>query len=241
MTDREINRILDRAASVPDRVEPAVLDRIAKSIQSSLVPVQPLPGTGVLALRVLLVCAAIACVGAARLGFSGFRALGLLERVTIFPALVALMCLAARELVSYWIPASRHYLTPAVLVALASATLLALFGSMFHDYHVEHFLSAGVVCLSLGVAHAIPAACVAAGFLRRGLLSEVLSGTAMAGAFGGLGGVALLELHCANLEAPHILLWHVAVVPVSALLGALVGWIINARQTARRRHMGAGA
>ena len=53
----------------------------------------------------------------------------------------------------------------------------------------------------------------------------------MAGAFGGLSGVAVLELHCANLEAPHILLWHVGVVPASALAGAFVGWVINARRS----------
>ena len=229
MTDREINRIFDRAAAVADRVDRATLDRVAKSIHSSLVPVQPLPATGMLALQLFIVCAAVAFVGAARLGFYGFRALGLLERVTILPALVALLYFAAREYVSYWIPASRHYVTPRGLVALVTGILLGLFGLMFHDYHVEHFLSAGVVCLSVGVAHAIPAAGLAAVFLRRGLLTEAVSGAALAGAVGGLSGVTVLELHCANLEAPHILLWHVAVVPVSALLGALVGWGINAR------------
>jgi len=37
-----------------------------------------------------------------------------------------------------------------------------------------------------------------------------------------------LELHCPNLEAAHVLVWHVAVVPVSAVVGALVGWAVRA-------------
>jgi len=230
VTDRDIERILERAASVADRVPRPILDRITRSIHSSLVPVQPLPATWTLTLVLLAVCSAVAFVGAARLGFLGFQALGLLERVTILPVLVALMYVTAREFVSYWIPASRHYLAPVALVVLVSATLLFVFAALFHDYHAERFLSAGVVCLSVGVAHAIPAACLAAWFLRRGLLVEVVSGAAMAGAFGGLSGVAVLELHCANLEAPHILLWHVGVVPASALAGALAGWAIIVRR-----------
>jgi hypothetical protein len=33
----------------------------------------------------------------------------------------------------------------------------------------------------------------------------------------------MLELHCPNLQAAHILVWHTAVVPVSAALGTLLG------------------
>jgi hypothetical protein len=41
---------------------------------------------------------------------------------------------------------------------------------------------------------------------------------------GGLAGVGLLELHCPNFQTAHILVWHAAVVPVSAALGAWLGW-----------------
>jgi hypothetical protein len=34
----------------------------------------------------------------------------------------------------------------------------------------------------------------------------------------------MLELHCPNFQAAHILVWHTGVVPVSAALGALLGW-----------------
>lgn len=228
---RDIDRIFERAARAPHRVNQSVLDRITTSVHSSLAPVQPLPATRTLTLRLLLLCAAVALGGAARLGFFGFQALGLAEGVTILSVLVALACLAARECVSWWIPASRHYLGPGPLVALACVALLCTFGLFLRDYHAERFFSAGIVCLSVGVLHAIPAACLASWLLRRGFLVDVVSGGAIAGALGGIGGVAMLELHCPNLEAPHVLLWHAGVVPLSAMAGALVGWAIDARRS----------
>ena len=227
MTDREIDSRLEKAASVPHRPARSVLDSIERSIHASLVPVRPLPASWMLSVGLLLVCAAVAFVGATRLGFFGFQALGLEQRVTILPILVVLTCVAARECVSHWIPASRHYVAPGALVMLVSVTLLCVFALMFRDYHTERFFSAGVVCLSVGVLHAVPVACLAAWLLRRGLLVDRVSGGTIAGALGGLSGVTVLELHCPNLEAPHVLLWHVGVVPVSALAGALGGWIYS--------------
>jgi hypothetical protein len=53
------------------------------------------------------------------------------------------------------------------------------------------------------------------------------------GTLAGLAGVTLLELHCANFEALHILVWHTAVVPVSAAIGALVAWALHFRASHR--------
>lgn len=39
----------------------------------------------------------------------------------------------------------------------------------------------------------------------------------------GLTGIAMLELHCPILKAPHIMFWHVEVVWVSGIGGWLVG------------------
>jgi hypothetical protein len=37
----------------------------------------------------------------------------------------------------------------------------------------------------------------------------------------------MLELHCPNFQALHILIWHVAVVPMSAAAGALLGRMLG--------------
>jgi hypothetical protein len=204
-----------------------LLDKLAAEIQSSLRPVQPLPGRRALTAALVLICALVALGGAARAGFFGLHALGLAQRVTILVALSAVAWLTAREVVSYWIPGSRHYLGAGAMVTLVSVTLLALFALLFHDFHVEHFVSAGIVCLGVGVLHAIPTACVAAWLLRRGFVLEHIPAGAISGALGGIAGVTMLELHCPNLEAAHVLVWHGAVVPVSAALGALVGWAVR--------------
>lgn len=232
MKDREVDQALESAAQMAHGVPPApaVLDRIAASIQSSLQPVRPAPRIWVLTAGLLLLCAAVALAGAARSGFFGFQALSVGERVIILATLALLAGICARELVSHWIPGSRHYLDPGWLVALASAALLFVFALLFDDYHATRFISVGVICLSVGVLHAVPAALLAAWFLRRGLAVEPVSAGAIAGVFGGLSGVTMLELHCANLEAPHVLFWHVAVLPVSAALGALAGWAMRARR-----------
>ena len=230
MNDREIDQVLENAARLAQGVQPAVLERIATSVHASLHPVRPAPRIWVLIAGLLLLCATVAWAGAARSGFSGFEALGSAKRVIILSMLAMLAWVAARELVSHWTPGSRRYLAPGALVALVSTTLLFVFALLFDDYHTAGFLSGGVICLSVGVLHAIPAACLAAWLLRRGFAVGAVAAGAIAGTFGGLSGVTMLELHCPNLEAPHVLFWHVAVVPVSAALGALVGWAVSARR-----------
>ena len=230
MKDHEIDQAFESVARQARSVHPEVLGSIAASVRSSLHPVRPAPSATVLALGLFLVCAAVALAGAWHSGLFGFHALGLAQRVIILAMLALLAGICARELVSQWTPGSRHYLTPRWLVAMVSVTLLFTFTLLFDDYHATRFFSAGVICLAVGVLHAIPAACLAAWLLRRGLAVEPISAGAIAGTFGGLSGVTMLELHCPNLEAPHVLFWHVAVVPVSAALGAVAGWAITTRK-----------
>jgi len=47
----------------------------------------------------------------------------------------------------------------------------------------------------------------------------------------------MLELHCANFQAAHVLVWHIAVVPLSGAAGALVAWSLRFRagSSARER------
>lgn len=58
------------------------------------------------------------------------------------------------------------------------------------------------------------------------------AGTA-AGALAGLTGLAMLELHCQNLKAIHVIVWHVAVVVTSGALGWAIGRIVDASRTSR--------
>jgi len=229
--DREIDDILKQAAQAPHDVDPALLDRIVGSLQSSLGPVRPLPPGWVLAGGLVLICAAVALAGAARAGFYGFPKLSVLDRALIFPALGIFIWLAATACVGEMVPGSRRRMAPGSLLAAGSLALLAVFAVLFRDYRTDHFVSQGVVCLTAGLLHAIPAALASWLLFRRGFAVNAVAAGLVAGTLAGLAGVTMLELHCANLEVLHVMLWHTAVIPVSAAAGALVGkvWPMRTR------------
>jgi Negative regulator of sigma F len=233
--DREIDEILTQAARTPHAVDPALLDRVAGAIGSSLPPVRPLPPARALAGGLVLIGAAVALAGAARLGPAGVQKLSVLERALIFPALGILMCLAATEFVSEVIPGSRRRVAPGFLLWGGSLALLAVFAVLFRDYRTDRFVPQGVACLSAGLLYAIPAALASWLLLRRGFAVNPPAAGLVSGTLAGLAGVTMLELHCANFQALHVLLWHTAVMPVSAAAGVLVVWAIRSEQHLRRR------
>lgn len=229
MNDKEIDDVLRQAAQAPHEVDPALLDRVANSIGSSLGPVRPLPPAWVLAGGLALICAAVAVAGAARAGFFGIKALSAGERALIFPALGVLIWLGATVAVSEAIPGSRRRVAPGALLAAGSMALLLVFAVLFRDYRTDHFVRQGMVCLTAGVLHAIPAGIASWFLLRRGFAVTPVAAGLVVGTLAGLAGVTMLELHCANLETLHVMVWHTAVMPVSAAAGALVGWFTRFR------------
>jgi len=227
--EQEIDEILKRASKGSEVVDASILSRIAKSIEPAMRPVRPLPSTWMLAGGLALLCVGVAVGGAAKLGFHGIEKLSALERGAIFPALLIFVGLAAVSWVSEMIPGSRRAVSPAVLLAAGCAGMLAVFAGVFHDYHAEHFVAAGVVCLVAGLLHAIPTGLICWLVLRRGFAVDAVAAGLAAGTLAGLAGLGMLELHCANLEAPHVMVWHTAVVLVSGLVGAAIGWVVRSR------------
>jgi hypothetical protein len=227
--DREIDQALKKAARARHAVEPALLKRVADSIKSSLRPVRPLPSTWVLTVGLILICAAVALAGAARAGFYGIEKMSLSQRGLVFSMLGILAWVTGTEFVNEMIPGSRRRVSPLALLGIGSAVLVGMFALLFRDYRTDHFLSAGVVCLITGLLHAIPAALLSWFVLRRGFAVNSVSAGLVAGTLGGLAGVGMLELHCANFQATHVLVWHTAVVPVSGAAGALVAWALRFR------------
>lgn len=227
MRDAEIDEALDRAAREPHQVPGELLKRIGESIGPSLEPVRPLPPTWVLTGALLLIGVAVALAFAARAGIHGFEALNVPARVAIFGALAVLTCLAAELLVAEWTPGSPRLSTPAGLLAMTSVVLFGVFALLFHDYRVDHFVSAGIACLLTGLACAAPAALLGLWVLRRGWAVNPVTAGLVAGVLSGLAGATLLELHCTNFQALHVIVWHTLVVPVSAGVGAILGWFVQ--------------
>ena len=230
MNDSEIDNLLEaaRASREPGQgPDPETLNRIAASVQASLKPVRPLPSRWALAAGLLLIAAAVAVAGAARAGFSGIEQMAPWQRLLIFPVLGILAAIAASELVSAMTPGRARRISSGALLTIAIAALLAVFALSFRDYQTVHFVSAGVTCLVVGTLHAIPAALLSWLLLRRGFAVNPAAAGLAAGALAGLAGLCVLELHCNNFQAAHVLVWHTAVVLLCAVAGALVAWVLH--------------
>jgi hypothetical protein len=225
--DKEIDDIFEQASAAAPAPAPELLHRVAESIRPTLRPVRPLWPAWLLSTLLVLVGAAVSLVGAARVGFFGFEKMDLPERILVFLTLAALLWLFARALVAEMIPASRRALSAGMLLLFGCLGLAAMLALLFRDYTVEQFFPIGINCLLTGLRHAIPAALLSWLVVRRGFALNPISAGLIAGALGGLAGVGMLELHCPNFETAHLLVWHMAVVPVTGACGALVGWLFR--------------
>ncbi len=230
MNNNEIDNLLQAARTAhkadpgPD---PIALDHITQSIQASLKPVRPLAPTWLLASGLLLIAAAVTLIGAAPVGFFGMDQMAMWQRTLIFPALAILAIISAGELISAMIPGRLRRISSGALLVAGTALLLAIFALSFRDYHTTNFVSAGMACLIRGTLHAIPVGVLSALLLRRGFAIKPVSAGVAAGILSGLAGLAVLELNCVNFQAAHVLIWHLAVVLVSAMLGALSAWLLH--------------
>ena len=226
MKDNEIDGVL-KAAQTPHGPRPETMKRVTESIRDSLRPVRPLPPKWVLTCGLILICAAVALAGAARAGFLGIERMNPSQYVLIFSALGIFVVTAAKEFVNAMIPGSRHRISAGTLLGISTLVLIGAFAVSFRDYRTDHFISAGLICLFTGLLHAVPAAVLSWLLLRRGFAVDAVSAGLTAGTVAGLAGLGVLELHCPNFQAAHVLVWHVAVVPVSAAAGTLPVWMLR--------------
>jgi hypothetical protein len=232
MRDEDIDDILKQEAEAKQGVDPALLNRISMSIGSGLRPVRALSPAWILASGLFLICAVVAVGGAIVLGPHGVQKMSAVERGLIFSILSILVWLAATLCIAEAIPGSRRPMAPWLLVGTGCIGLGAVFGLLFHDYRTERFVSQGLACLRAGLILALPASLAAWWILKRGFAVNPVAAGLATGTLGGLAGVTMLELHCINFEAPHLMVWHIAVMPISGAIGALVA--LTARAYRRR-------
>jgi hypothetical protein len=229
MRDRELDDLLKQAAGSKPDVDPALLDRISRSVGSNLRPVRELPSPWILAAGLVVACGMVALAGAIFFGLNGVKKMSAVEIGLIFPALGVLTCLAAALCVAEAIPGSRRPAAPWLLAVSGCAGLAGVFAIVFHDYGTARFVSEGVKCLAAGLILAVPAALATWLILRRGFFVNAAAGGLATGTLSGLAGIVMLELHCANFEAPHVMVWHIAVLPISGVVGMWIARMINSR------------
>jgi len=233
MKDPEIDDLWRRAADGQPPVDPALVDRLVRRMGTAPEPVRPLAPQWMLTGGLVLVCVAMAAAGGLILGPHGVQKMDALEMAVIFPVLGALIWAAAALSAAEVVPGSRRPMAPWVLGVGGCLALAAVFGLLFHDYGTEQFVAQGIRCLVAGLVQAVPASAGTWWVLRRGFAVNSPAAGFVQGVLAGLAGVTMLEIHCPNFEVAHVIVWHIAVLPVSGGLGMLAAWM--SRERAWRR------
>jgi hypothetical protein len=204
---------------------PEQLERIKARILADLKPARPLPPASVLVFALVFILVVISAVGGAALGIAGWRALSLLQKITVFTALAAAAGVLAFSTARLVVPGSRFPLSPYLFVIAVFGVMAAICTTLFYPQEEATFVSTGLVCLRIGLECAISATVLFWLLLRRGaILNPMLMGTT-AGALASLSGLTVLEIFCPNLNEYHILVWHLGTVLVSAVGGLAIGII----------------
>ncbi|MCX6597343.1 MAG: NrsF family protein [Acidobacteria bacterium] len=236
---RQLVQLLESRQQLPSPSGGQV-EKLAQMLTSDLEPVKPLPGDvtqfGILAAIALAALAA----GGAVLGLRGWDALQGLQRAGVFVVLALMGVALAASLTRQMAPGSPSAMTPAVWAVGLGAALAVVVLWLFDQRAEAEFVRVGLVCLQTGLAVAACTGLLLAWALRRGaMLSHGFSGST-AGALAGLTGLAVLELQCPNLNAAHILAWHLPVVVFSSLAGLVTGLAAGLIPAGRHRRRGHG-
>jgi hypothetical protein len=234
VNQRDLDDAFRRAADAAPPVDPALISRISESIGASIEPVRPLPRARIQATAMAGIGAVVAVAAGAMLGMHGAHRMSAGTAVWVFVILALLLWMAARASASQMIPGSGGRTGSWLLLAAICACMGAVFAMEFHDPYAGGFVKNGIPCLVTGLITAVPVAAACWLVLRRGLAVNATAAGLAVGALAGLAGLAALELHCANFESAHLLVWHTGVPLVSGLSGALLAVASRRRRNNRR-------
>jgi hypothetical protein len=205
---------------MPDAApDAALVERIGAALAADARPVQPVAAAGDTVSGLLVVFLAMASLGATILGFYGVLRLPAWDIALVLSPLAGLALLAAAASANAMRPGSRRRFHPWVLMAAGIALMGTIFAFLLQDHTLGQFVPQGLTCLKAGLSWALPTAIFAWILLRRGYPVDRRAAGVAQGTFAGLAGLAVLELHCPNFRMWHVVVWHLAVVPVSALAG----------------------
>ena len=237
MTPDEVDKILGEPAGrpLPPEAASAAVRKARSAIIDDLRPVRPLPASWILTLLFAGAFATVAVASGSLLGAHGFHALDYLERAAIYPTLIVLALVAAMACSRQMRPAGGSRLGVVALL-LALACFPAVAAAIFVGTALSAGSSEGVPCLKAGLLVALPTAILIIWILRRGFVLDWSAAGLAGGVLAGLTGLGMLEVHCPNLKAIHIMVWHLGVVVISAALGLAIGRIVG---LAGRRTRGA--
>ncbi len=212
---------------VPERIAGATPDsasvtRARERLAKSAAPVRALPSDLMLMLTLAGVLDVLAVLLAIPVGFAGLSKMTAMQVLVEFSLLSLLALVLAGVAVAQMIPGSRRVISPPAGALMACLLLSTTAALLFPDFATQNFVERGIPCLRLGMICALPGSLCIWGMMRRGLVVNSLQAATAGGALAGLMGIGVLALHCPIFNAAHIIVWHVAVLAVTAATGAVL-------------------
>jgi hypothetical protein len=216
--------VIELDMSVPvDPSSPATLRQIAESLAADLSPVRPMAAKRYFLGALVGIFISFVAIGVYRTGAFAIAVMTPLQIAAILSGLAIATGLLAYSLVNQMVPGSRHRIPPMLLLVGIAITLTITIAVLFQFKHERDFWIKSWGCIRAGTPIGILAAVPFWLVLRRGaILSPGVTGAAT-GLLAGLVGTSVLEIHCPNLEAWHILVSHIGVAIMCALIGLATG------------------
>ena len=208
---------------------PATLQQIAEGIATNLRPVSPVAPAGYFFGAFAGIFVSIVALFVYPMGALAIAVMTPLETVAILTALAVSTGLLAYSLAHQMIPGSRHRISPRLLPVGIGVLLTIVIAVLFQFQHEQNFWGHAWPCIRVGTPIGVLAAVPFWLILRRGaILSPSMTG-ATTGLLAGLVGTSVLEIHCPNLDAWHLLISHLGIAMLCALAGLIIGMAVEVK------------
>ncbi len=219
---QELIKALNSSVSVAPP-SPATLRQIAESMATHLRPVRPMAPARYFYGAFVGIFVSIVALAGYRMGAFAIAVMTPLQTAAILSALAISAALLAYSLVHQMVPGSRHRIPPGLVPVGITISLTIAIVVLFQFQHERNFWTNAWACIRAGIPMDVLAAVPFWLVLRRGaVLCPSLTGAAT-GLLAGLVGTSVLEIHCPNLDAWHILVSHLGVAILCALAGLVMG------------------
>jgi hypothetical protein len=207
----------------PDSVSREAEHKIVRTIQGSLKPVSRLGSTAAIAAQVVIVFLVITAAITSRMKVVGLDVMTLPQLIGISTVLLFGAGTVALSLAWQMRPGSLGWIPGWASVAIVAPGLVVIIFLLFPWKTQDDFVIRGWHCLRAGLALAVPAALVFGYLAGRGAPLSLRSVGSTVGAIAGLLAVGVLQYTCDLQNIGHLVVWHVGVLVVSILAGAIVG------------------
>ncbi|MCU1233100.1 MAG: hypothetical protein JWP63_1067 [Candidatus Solibacter sp.] len=208
------------------------LSQIERRIVADLQVVRPVMPAGNIVLFAAIF-ASLLFIAVYSLGAFAITVMSPLQTSTMLGTTAIGTGLLIYSLIHQMVPGSLHRVSPSLLPIAILMSMMGVIAALFQFQPDADFWPRAWVCLRAGTPIGFLAGVPFWLVLRRGaILSPTVTGTA-AGLLSGLLGTSVLEIHCPNLDALHILVSHLGAAILCSIAGFTLGLRAERRSASR--------